>query len=239
MTHSCPETSPCCRLLREAIDTRTPRTRGFAAALAGLALSVSLSLLGGCGSSSDSANNTAAGASSGSNTIASGGNASTEGTTTTSSATTSSATTGSAKTSGAASTFAQQAVSQINAIRATARNCGGVSFAAAAPIAWNDKIEASAVSQADYMQSSNMLTHTGSGNSTLGQRVAAAGYDWSGVAENVAFGYDSLGDVLQGWVESPGHCANLMNPSYVEMGLAQSNDSMDAYWALVMAQPRS
>lgn len=181
-----------------------------------LASATSLALLSGCGSSTDNAT-TPTNSTPASNTGDAGG---------------------SAKTS-VTSELGQLAVNQINAIRASARSCGGVSFGAAAPIAWNDKVESSALVQADYMQTSDSLTHTGSGGSTLGDRVSAAGYSWAGVAENIGWGYASLDEVLQGWLESPGHCANLMSPDYSEIGIGQSGSGSDAYWALVLARPRS
>ena len=138
----------------------------------------------------------------------------------------------------ATASLTQQAVVQINAIRASARNCGGVSFAAASPIAGNDKLEAAAIAQAQYMQSTNTLTHVGSGNSSIADRITGTGYLWSGIGENVAVGYETLADVLQGWVESPGHCANLMNAGFADIGIAQSAAGTSDYWALTLARPR-
>ena len=87
------------------------------------------------------------------------------------------------------------------------------------------------------MQSTNTLSHLGSGNSSIGDRVTSAGYVWSAAGENVAVGYDTLADVLQGWVESPGHCANLMNAAFADVGIAQSTGAADSYWALTLAKP--
>lgn len=176
--------------------------------LAGIAL---LTLLSACGSSSDTANtaNVAANAA---------------------------ATPRSAETT-PTSSLTQQAVTQINAIRATARNCGGISFAATSPVAGNGKLEAAAGLQAQYMQTINTLTHLGSGNSGIGDRITSAGYVWNAAGENVAVGHETLADVLQGWVESPGHCANLMSPGFADVGIAQSAGGTDSYWALTLAKP--
>lgn len=42
-----------------------------------------------------------------------------------------------------------------------------------------------------------------------------------------------MGKVIDGWLASPGHCANLMNPQYKELGAAYATDpKSDAgiYW---------
>jgi uncharacterized protein YkwD len=49
-------------------------------------------------------------------------------------------------------------------------------------------------------------------------------------------------EVVQGWLDSPGHCENIMDPRFVEMGLgyATSHDSKHAlYWVQVLATPRN
>ncbi len=52
-----------------------------------------------------------------------------------------------------------------------------------------------------------------------GQRIAAAGYRASGWGENIAAGQSTPEEVVQGWMESPGHCRNIMNPEYRTIGI--------------------
>lgn len=81
------------------------------------------------------------------------------------------------------------------------------------------------------MQSNNMakledLSHTlpVPGEQTMEQRVADCGYtNWIGIAENIAWNY-TLENVVQGWLDSPGHYANIMG-DYTETGIAVTNDS--------------
>lgn len=191
------------------------------------------SLIAGCGGSDSSSTSPASAAGAGQTA------------TTTAAATTAAATTAGTGTANTAlasapvSALGKETVAPLNAIRATARDCGGVSFAAAAPVAANAKIEAAAAMHSQYMQTIDALTHTGSGNSNAGDRVTGAGYVWSRVGENIAFAYVSLDEVLQGWVESPGHCANLMNPAFTEFGIAQSGSGDKIYWTLDLAAPRN
>ncbi|KAG1680005.1 hypothetical protein FOA52_007069 [Chlamydomonas sp. UWO 241] len=65
----------------------------------------------------------------------------------------------------------------------------------------------------------------------MGARVEAAGYDYSTVAENVAWGQDSVDAVMASWLESPGHRENILNADVVSMGGGRAGP----YWALVLA----
>jgi uncharacterized protein YkwD len=69
-------------------------------------------------------------------------------------------------------------------------------------------------------------------------RLAAAGYEWQAWAENLAFGFDPAG-VVAGWMASPGHRANILNPTYTETGAGFALDrSGRQYYAQVFGQPR-
>jgi uncharacterized protein YkwD len=135
--------------------------------------------------------------------------------------------------------LAEKALAQINAVRASARICGAVPFAAAAPLSWNAKLEVSAAAQAHYMQSIGALSHVGANNVSLGARVTAAGYPWRQLGENIAYGHTTIEDTIQGWVDSPGHCAILMNADYKDVGVAfdagDGSATAVSYWALVLA----
>ncbi|KXN70258.1 SCP-domain-containing protein [Conidiobolus coronatus NRRL 28638] len=74
----------------------------------------------------------------------------------------------------------------------------------------------------DQAQMKNM-THTGSNGSTLINRFDTADYPSRYVAENVAWNQRSVAEVVQAWVNSPGHYANMINPSYTEFGAACVN----------------
>jgi uncharacterized protein YkwD len=69
---------------------------------------------------------------------------------------------------------------------------------------------------------------------TTGQRLAACGYPstTSGWGENIAYGYTTPEAVMQGWLNSPGHRANIENPSFRSIGVgAASSSSGRIYWA--------
>src|SRR5260221_1933037 len=51
-------------------------------------------------------------------------------------------------------------------------------------------------------------------------RVRAVGYQEKLVGENIAYGPKTADEVVQGWLDSPAHCENIMDPRFAEMGIA-------------------
>ena len=77
---------------------------------------------------------------------------------------------------------------------------------------------------------------------SVGDRVKSAGYDWSAVDENIAAGQQTIDAVMKVWLNSPGHCANIMSPSFTEIGEANyavSRSDYPIYWTQVFARPRT
>ena len=70
------------------------------------------------------------------------------------------------------------------------------------------------------MAAQNYFDHTSLDGRTFTQRIDATGYAWSTAGENIAAGYPSIDAVMDGWIQSPGHCANLMNQDFTEIGVA-------------------
>jgi uncharacterized protein YkwD len=69
-------------------------------------------------------------------------------------------------------------------------------------------------------------------------RLAAASYRWQAYAENVAMGQRTAAEVVNGWMQSSGHRANIMNPTYTEMGAGYARDSNGrSYWVQVFGKP--
>jgi uncharacterized protein YkwD len=81
------------------------------------------------------------------------------------------------------------------------------------------------------MVTKSFFDHTGSDGSSFVQREVAAGYTTGASAENIAWGYRTAKDVVDGWINSPGHRANILNCSSVAVGvgLAFKSDGTP-YW---------
>ncbi|MFD0669764.1 CAP domain-containing protein [Ramlibacter sp. MAHUQ-53] len=129
----------------------------------------------------------------------------------------------------------------VNEARARPRRCGDRPFDAAPPLAPDATLDRAAAGHAQDMARHSYLEHRGRDGSHASERATRAGYRWRAVGENLASGPTSAREVVQGWLASPGHCANLMQPAFTEMGLAYAVDldsEAGIYWAQVLARPR-
>jgi len=124
----------------------------------------------------------------------------------------------------------------INASRIEARMCGDNSRDPAPPVTWNNKLAQAAVAHGQDMAMSNFFSHTGSDGLAVSDRVETADYQWRAVGENIAAGQLEQAEVHQGWLDSPGHCMNIMNKVFTEVGAACVRDSgsdFGTYWVVV------
>jgi uncharacterized protein YkwD len=135
----------------------------------------------------------------------------------------------------------QTALNLINAARAKPRTCGTKSYPAAPPVNWNLLLEQAAQRHSDDMAARNFFSHTGSDGSNPATRISATGYSWWSLGENIAAGYTSVQAVIDAWLKSPGHCANIMSSRFKDIGLARAVNSSSrygTYWTLDLATPR-
>ncbi|HEX2494288.1 MAG TPA: CAP domain-containing protein [Steroidobacter sp.] len=140
-----------------------------------------------------------------------------------------------------AAVVSRQVLQLVNQARSSPRKCGARLFRAAAPLKLSPLLERAARVHARDMAAHSLFEHRGSDSGMPADRVARAGYRWQSVAENIAAGSPDASTAVRGWIDSPGHCANLMGPQYSEMGVAYAVDpksSAGVYWAQVFASPR-
>jgi uncharacterized protein YkwD len=137
--------------------------------------------------------------------------------------------------------MANRVLALVNVARARARLCGGKKFPATGALTLDATLSRVAEAHARDMMLHSRMSHTGSDGSNAADRVTRAGYPWRAVAENVASGQSSADEVVQTWLQSPGHCANLMRPDLREMGIAYAfgpSSEAGTYWAQVFAARR-
>ncbi len=60
----------------------------------------------------------------------------------------------------------------------------------------------------------NFMDHMGSNGLKASERITNAGYVWNAMGENIAAGQATVAAVMNGWLASPGHCANIMSSSF-------------------------
>jgi uncharacterized protein YkwD len=87
------------------------------------------------------------------------------------------------------------------------------------PLKLNSKLNNSAQAHSEDMALHDFFDHKGSNGSSMGDRAKASGYQFSRLGENIAAGYATPEEVVQGLLNSPGHRANLLNPNYREIGI--------------------
>ncbi|MEU1514762.1 CAP domain-containing protein [Streptomyces sp. NPDC005811] len=100
--------------------------------------------------------------------------------------------------------------------------------AGCSPLTENAKLTKAAQDHSQDMADHQNMSHTGSDGSSMSDRLSRVGYTFSSAGENVAAGYGTPESVMDGWMNSPGHKANILNCGFKEIGvgLAQPGN----YW---------
>ncbi|MDV6376215.1 CAP domain-containing protein [Deinococcus arenicola] len=130
-----------------------------------------------------------------------------------------------------APTVAQEVLQLVNSARAQARSCGSASFAAAPALSMSAQLAQAAQGHASDMAAQNYFSHTSNDGRTFEQRITATGYAFRTIGENIAAGQSTPQQVVAGWLQSEGHCRNIMNPSFRELGVGYAKGgSYSHYW---------
>ncbi|HEV2123343.1 MAG TPA: CAP domain-containing protein, partial [Chloroflexota bacterium] len=128
-----------------------------------------------------------------------------------------------------------------NGVRGRGYDCGERgSFGPAVPLAWNPTLAEAAEDHGRDMAAHGFFSHTGSDGTDVSDRVERHGYAWSAVGENLADatpGHFTPKSVVEAWLGSPGHCANLLRPEFREIGAAKVTEDLE-YWTQVFGTPR-
>ncbi len=129
----------------------------------------------------------------------------------------------------------------VNEARSQPRQCGDQNVDAAEPLSWNCQLEDAARAHSKDMAEQAFFSHSGPDGAQVGDRVSGRGYTWSAVGENIAAGQNSVDNVMDGWLSSPGHCANIMSTKFSEMGAARveaPGSKYSPFWTQVFGRPR-
>lgn len=140
-----------------------------------------------------------------------------------------------------AGAVSRRVLALVNEARSRPRQCGRERYPPAAPLKLISALERAARAHADDMGKHGYLDHTGSDGSTPGTRLNRTGYQRRLVGENIAAGPATPEEAVRGWLESPGHCANIMDKRFRDMGVAHTfnpSSKHGVYWAQVLAAPR-
>ncbi len=105
-------------------------------------------------------------------------------------------------------------------------------------LTWNGQLFQAAQNHCVNMAKGNFFDHR-----QFQERVKAQGYPSSWIAENIAAAHSSPEDVVRGWMNSPGHRKNLLNPAYNEIGVGHHYEKNDGgslrhkhYWTQIFGK---
>lgn len=114
----------------------------------------------------------------------------------------------------------------VNDIRSQGCNCGAERMPPAGPLAWSHLLEEASKEHSLDMDTNDFFSHDSSDGSSFSERISQTGFKWTSCGENIAMGYSTEEQVMSAWLNSPGHCKNIMNAKYKFMGAAKNG----SYW---------
>jgi RNA polymerase sigma factor (sigma-70 family) len=98
------------------------------------------------------------------------------------------------------------------------------------PVTEDAQLEKAAQAHSDDMAARDFFEHTNPDGADPGQRITAAGYRWSTYGENIAEGQQTPQAVMDSWMNSPGHRANILNCSFKNIGVGVHNGGGGPWW---------
>ena len=135
---------------------------------------------------------------------------------------------------------AQHALDLVNRARQVPQHCGTRIAPSVMPLRMSETLSKVAHQHAQDMADHHYFDHIDPRGRTPADRVRAAGYPERLVGENIALGTLSTADAIAGWLMSPEHCENIMDPRFKEMGIAYAQKRGgrgELYWVQVLARP--
>ena len=118
----------------------------------------------------------------------------------------------------------------VNQHRTKGCKCGSVKYKRTKPLIWSETLELAARDHSLDMHANNFFRHTGSDRSTLSIRLKRRAYNYKTAGENIGWNYHDEERAIEAWIKSPGHCKNIMNPEFTEIGISRVGD----YWTMVL-----
>lgn len=120
----------------------------------------------------------------------------------------------------------------VNEARARGATCGTEVFPPTTPVGFNALLALSSRMHSADMCARQYFDHTNPDGKTPFDRMKAAGYTYSYAGENIAAGQDTPEEVTTAWMNSPGHCKNIMKADFKELGVgyATCGDKYKHYW---------
>ncbi|MEV0779322.1 CAP domain-containing protein [Streptomyces sp. NPDC050428] len=125
------------------------------------------------------------------------------------------------KPGGGGGDFAAQVTTLVNSERSKA-GCN--------PVSANAQLRTAALRHSRDMAAKGYFDHKSPDGRDPGDRITAAGYRWTTYGENIARGQRTPAEVMKGWMNSPGHRANILNCAFKEIGVGVHDASGGPWW---------
>jgi uncharacterized protein YkwD len=103
------------------------------------------------------------------------------------------------------------------------------------PLIWDRGVAAVARAHSRNMVAHHFFSHTDPDGLRSKDRFAAAGIRYAAMGENIAYGHETGASVLKAWLKSPGHRANIEDPTYTRHGVGK----VGTYWTHDFLRPRT
>jgi hypothetical protein len=98
------------------------------------------------------------------------------------------------------------------------------------PLSYNQELTVAARRHSQDMADQNYFDHTSQDGREFYERIADAGYNYQSCGENIAAGYATPAAVVDGWMNSDGHRANILDPDYCDIGVGYAAVDGNQYY---------
>ncbi len=126
-------------------------------------------------------------------------------------------------------------VDLVNQHRAAGATCGGAAMPPVAPLTVDPALRCAARVHTLDMATRDYFDHTNPEGEAPWDRMTRAGYAWSNAGENIAGGGATAAGTMDQWMNSTGHCQNIMSDGYVHIGVGHVESAL--LWTQVFGAP--
>lgn len=134
------------------------------------------------------------------------------------------------------------ALRDLSAVRAAVRARTNAERAKAGlpPLIDSPDLDRAAQTHAEDMLRRGYFEHESPEGKTVRQRARSQGYDWRAIGENIALGQLTVDEVMDGWMKSPEHRANILDPDVRDLGvglaLGEGREGFRILWVQVFGR---
>lgn len=104
------------------------------------------------------------------------------------------------------------------------------------PLSTDSRLMHAAQAKAEDMLANQYFAHTSPSGTTPWVWIRNAGYVYSVSGENLAVHYTSAENAFSGWLASPSHRANIVNPKFIDTGVGVAQGLFEGYPSILVVQ---